>query len=178
MSNREAVDALLAMYEEYKVLHRKEAELVTQLAKAKITGEDSRQLGRDYLEAKHAVQTISDAMTFSNPIVWMLYKFEAYRDETQPIANAHDFRLHCSKPDYICTKRFTFLNQELAKRNQPTLLYRSAYPDNMSLQDVANSTAIIEMTNDSGITAAWDEHEYHHDESGTVAKWMNFSPAS
>lgn len=173
MSNRQAVDDLLAMYEQYKQAHRTEAELVTKLAKAKVLQADTAELAHDYLAAKQTVQTISDAMTFANPIIWMLYKYEAYANEPQPIRTVQDFRIHCSKPDYICTKRYTFLNDALIKNGSAPLDDRGVYPDSMLLEDIARSESITALVDDSAFQKQWDTYEYHQQE-GAVKKWENF----
>lgn len=175
MTNREHVDTLLAMYEEYKQLHRTEAEFLTQLAKAKVLGINTDELAKKYLAAKEAVQKISDAMTFTNPIVWILYKFEAYAIDPQAIRTLQDFRIHCSKRDYICTKRFTFINQQLEQKGLPTLSDPSR-SEQQSLDDLASAPEIVALVDDPEFQHKWDAYEYFKQDN-QIKKWENFIPA-
>ena len=108
-SARAAVDRLLDMYDEYKTLAAKITAAERRLALAKLKNSGVEQIRIELDNLLHSQQQLSDDMTFDTPLIWVMYKFEAYQDEAQPIRTMHDFRLHCSKPDYICTKRFIFL---------------------------------------------------------------------
>lgn len=165
---RHQVDALLGMYDEYKQAVEARESLASQLAKAKLKHVPSDELQVAYDDAVHRVQAISDAMTFASPLVWMMYKFEAYKNEAQPIRTMHDFRLHCSKPGYICTKRYNFVNDELLKRGQTALSDTAAYPDAALLSDAYG--AIASLPADPVCMAAWGKHEYYRD-GERVAKW-------
>ena len=110
-------------------------------------------------------------MTFDTPLVWVMYKFEAYQDEAQPIKTMHDFRLHCSKPGYICTKRFTFLNTHLCNNGQCPLTDDERYPDKMLLSEIFPLLADIEQ--DEVFLSAWRAHEYYQ-EDGIVKKWQDY----
>ena len=106
-----------------------------RLALAKLKNSDVEQVRIELDNLRHSQQQLSDAMTFDTPLVWVMYKFEAYQDETQPIRTMHDFRLHCSKPGYICTKRFIFLNAHLCINGQRPLTDSEQYPDEMLLSE-------------------------------------------
>ena len=121
-SARAAVDKLLDMYDEYKALTVKIAAAERHLALAKLKNSDVEQVQTKLDGLRRDQQQLSDTMTFDTPLVWVMYKFEAYQDEAQPIRTMHDFRLHCSKPGYICTKRFIFLNAHLCSNGQCSLI--------------------------------------------------------
>lgn len=168
---RQDVDKLLEMYKTYKQLAAGQSETTHRLAKARLKGGSIDQLENEHHRLSDKMQSISDAMIFPNPLVWALYKFEAYIDEAQPICTMQDFRLHCSKPGYICTKRFIFVNKELNQRGLLTLSDIIAYPDHESLATVFK---ILDMlSQDNNFMKGWELHEYYkHD--GMVAKWENF----
>ena len=118
------------------------------------------------------MQSISNAMTFADPLIWAMYKFEAYADETQPIRTMQDFRLHCSKPGYICTKRFIFVNETLSNRSLSNLADTSAYPDQKSLTESFNT--LWTLSQDSDFIRVWKVYEYHRVDS-KAAKWENYT---
>lgn len=117
------------------------------------------------------LQRISDEMTFANPVVWMMYKYKAYQGTSQAITDMQDFRKHCSKPDYICTKRYLFLNEYLSRRGID-LNDNSLYPDTLALPEVYGSKPLLTLLRDANFMAEWDRHEYHTVD-GRVAKWEN-----
>ena len=174
-SARAAVDKLLDMYDEYKTLTAKiaAAERRLALAKLKNSGVKQAQIELDRLRCNQ--QQLSDDMTFDTPLVWVLYKFEAYQDEAQPIRTMHDFRLHCSKPGYICTKRFIFLNAHLCSNGQRPLTDSEQYPDEMLLSEIFPLLGEIEQ--DETFLSSWRAHEYYQ-EDGAIKKWQNYTPSS
>ena len=174
-SARAAVDKLLRMYDEYKTLAAKitAAERRLALAKLKNSGVKQIQIGLDDL--RHNQQQLSDDMTFDTPLVWVMYKFEAYQDEAQPIQTIHDFRLHCSKPGYICTKRFIFLNAHLCSNGQRPMTDSKKYPDEMLLSEIFPLLGKIEQ--DEVFMSSWHAHEYYQ-EDGAIKKWQNYTPSS
>lgn len=174
-SARAAVDRLLDMYDEYKTLAAKitAAERRLALAKLKNSGVEQVQTKLDGLRRDQ--QQLSDTMTFDTPLIWVMYKFEAYQDEAQPIRTMHDFRLHCSKPGYICTKRFIFLNAHLCSNGQRSLIDSKKYPDEMLLSEIFPLLGEIEQ--DEAFLSSWRVHEYYQ-EDGAIKKWQNYTPSS
>jgi hypothetical protein len=122
-------------------------------------------------ETASDLQRISDEMTFANPVVWMMYKYRAYQGTSQAITDMQDFRKHCSKPGYICTKRYLFLNDYLKGRGVD-LNDRSSFADNLELPEVYGNAALLALPEDKAFMAEWDRHEYHETNS-RVAKWEN-----
>lgn len=167
---RQQVDQLIAMYNDHKSLSVRQADCQRQLAKAKLRREDTTQLQVAYDDLTAQMQLISDTMTYASPSIWMLYKYEAYAGEPQSIRTLADFRQHCSKPGYICTKRFDFLNAALVQRGALPLTDATAFPDTMSLADAL--PAVDEVENDDLFMRAWHSHEYYRD-GDRVAKWEN-----
>ena len=171
--DRKAVDRLLEMYKNYKEIDMKREAIALRLAKAKRLGEPTQALSKKYTELQAGMQQVSEAMTYSSPIVWMMYKYEAYANEAQPIRTLQDFRVHCSKPGYICTKRFNFMNAQLDARGLPNLRDEKHYPDALLLPEAVVSAGVIELTKDRLFQELWAAYEYHKDK-GRVAKWENY----
>ena len=174
-SARAAVDKLLRMYDDYKTLAAKITAAERRLVLAKLNNSGTEQLRIELDDLRHSQQQLSDGMTFDTPLVWVMYKFEAYQDEAQPIRTMHDFRLHCSKPGYICTKRFIFLNAHLCSNGQSSLMDRRQYPDEMLLSEIFPLLGEIEQ--DKAFLSSWRAHEYYQ-EDGAIKKWQNYTPSS
>jgi len=174
-SARAAVDRLLDMYDKYKTLTVKIAAAERRLALAKLRNSDIEQVQTELDILRRDQQRLSDIMTFDTPLIWVMYKFEAYQDEAQPIRTMHDFRLHCSKPGYICTKRFIFLSAHLCSNGQRPLIDSEKYPDEMLLSEIFPLLGEIEQ--DEVFMSSWHEHE-HYQEDGAIKKWQNYTPSS
>ena len=172
---RVAVDRLLSMYDDYKTLTVKIAAAERRLALAKLKNSDIEQVQTEFDILRRDQQQLSDTMTFDTPLIWVMYKFEAYQDEAQPIRTMHDFRLHCSKPGYICTKRFIFLNAHLCSNGQRPLTDSEQYPDEMLLSEIFPLLSKIEQ--DEAFLSSWRSHEYYQ-EDGAIKKWQNYTPSS
>ena len=170
---RAAVDKLLDMYDDYKTLAVKIAAAERRLALAKLKNGDVEQIRIELDELRHNQQQLSDDMTFDTPLVWVMYKFEAYQDEAQPIRTMHDFHLHCSKPGYICTKRFIFLNAHLCSNGQRSLIDSKKYPDEMLLSEIF--PLLSEIERDKNFLSNWRAHEYYQ-EDGAAKKWQDYKP--
>lgn len=174
-SARAAVDRLLDMYDDYKTLAAKITAAERRLALAKLKNSGVEQIQIELDDLRRDQQQLSDAMTFDTPLIWVMYKFEAYQDEAQPIQTMHDFRLHCSKPGYICTKRLIFLNAHLCSNGQSSLMDRKQYPDEMLLSEIFSLLGEIEQ--DEVFMSSWRAHEYYQ-EDGAIKKWQNYTPSS
>ena len=174
-SARAAVDKLLRMYDDYKTLAAKITAAERRLALAKLKNSDVEQVQTKLDGLRRDQQQLSDTMTFDTPLIWVMYKFEAYKDEAQPIRTMHDFRLHCSKPGYICTKRFIFLNAHLCSNGQRPLTDSEQYPDEMLLSEIFPLLGEIEQ--DKAFLYSWRAHEYYQ-EDGAIKKWQNYTPSS
>ena len=174
-SARAAVDKLLRMYDEYKTLTVKITAAERHLALAKLKNSDIEQAQTELDVLRRDQQQLSDDMMFDTPLVWVMYKFEAYQDEAQPIRTMHDFRLHCSKPGYICTKRFIFLNAHLCSNGQHLLTDSEQYSDEMLLSEIFPLLGEIEQ--DEAFLSNWRSHEYYQ-EDDVIKKWQDYTPSS
>lgn len=170
---RTAVDKLLNMYDEYKTLAAEITAAERRVALVRLKNGDIKQAKAELDSLRQNQQQLSDAMTFDTPLIWAMYKFEAYKDEAQPIRTMHDFRLHCSKPGYICTKRFLFLNAYLCNKKQNPLTDNQTYPDDMLLDNIFS--LLDEIEQDAKFLSSWRAHEYYQ-EDGAARKWQNYKP--
>lgn len=168
------VERLLGQYDEYKKVHAATARVASSLARAKIKQLPVQDLVKEYEELQVSLQQISDDMTFDSPLIWIQYKYEAYKEEAQPILTMQDLRAHCSKAGYICTKRFTFLNDELRSAGLSTLDDALLYPDTLSLEVALASESLRSITADEDFMHSWRTYEYCRD-GDRVAKWENYS---
>lgn len=167
------VETLLQQYNLYKEVGNQLSGLSRQLAIAKAAGLADNTLQGEYDRLSEELQGISDAMTYASPLVWIQYKNEAYKDEAQPIRTMHDFRLHCSKPGYICTKRFTFLDEYLRSLKKDSLHDKAVYPDALLLSQLLTSRDLQALVTDDSFMKQWNRYEFYT-EGGRVAKWENW----
>lgn len=168
-----AVLDLLAMYKAYVLLLGEVSEIENRYAKAKLLNIDSTDLANTRQQLTRKLQHVSDSMTFSDPLVWIQYKYYAYQDDAQPITTLHDFRIHCSKPGYICTKRFAFVNDALTKHGYPDLKNEKSYDDTLELSQLFNNDSLNQLIENDAFMNEWKQYEYHEID-GRVAKWQNF----
>lgn len=124
------------------------------------------------LKAKQ--QLLWDSMFYANPIIWIMYKYQAYQGGNNEISTIYDLRKHCEPKDYICTKRFHFLNTYLISKQKTPLTNTTRYPDDMRLPLLYESNAITDLVNDKVFMKLWSEHEFYKRE-GKVAKWENYT---
>lgn len=167
------VTKLLEAYGRYKALLTQQQEISSKLARQKLKGDVSPADQASFDQLTNELQQVSDSMTFASPTAWMRYKYEAYRDEAQPIRTMHDFRMHCSKPGYICTKRFLFVNEQLASRHLPLLTDRKTYSDGISLSELLTKDIFAALEQNEDFMDEWATYEYNK-EKDRVAKWENY----
>ncbi len=170
-NSRSAVDQLLAQYQAYKALLSSQKYVQQQLAKARLLGKDISNLHDEYDLLSDKLSRLSDEMTFESPLVWVAYKYEAYQDESQPITTMSALRVHCSKPGYICTKRYEFLNQWLERLSLEKLSGREVYPDEASIPCIYD--ILLQLEAHEAFMAEWRSYEYYQ-ENEQVAKWENW----
>ncbi len=141
---REKVDTLLRQYKEYK--------------KAPTKAEKDR---------------IGDEMTYADPIVWMMYKHEAYKGGDHEITTLGDLKKHSIDHGGICAKRFGFLRKAVEVRYCKDILDSEQFPCTMSLMDFYDSDIVNEIVSDQAFIKEWEHYEYYK-EGQQVAKWQNY----
>ncbi|HMQ02076.1 MAG TPA: hypothetical protein PKD79_03340 [Candidatus Doudnabacteria bacterium] len=120
------------------------------------------------------LQRISDEMSFANHVIWLAYKYQAYKGESNEILTLGALRAHCSPNDYICTKRFTFLVSYLSSYADCNLQDKVAFPDEMPLAEFIEHRVITELLDDVKFLKLWKSYEYYTAEQ-SIAKWKNFA---
>lgn len=123
--------------------------------------------------AKLDQQRISNEMSYQNHLVWMLYKHRAYIGTPQEILTVGAFQRHCTPKDYICTKRYTFLKNWLAK-NGIDIEDKLLFPKDMMLAEYCEHPIFTQLLDDALFLRRWKFYEYHIAD-GQIAKWQNFS---
>lgn len=126
-------------------------------------------------ELSRRQQVLWDSMLYPNPIIWMMYKYQAYQGGQNEIATMDDFRKHCSPKGYICSSRYHFLRHKL-KNLGYDLDDSSAYPGSTSLPDIYMRPEFTKLTDDNAFLYEWAKYEFHKTSDGRVAKWENYAP--
>lgn len=120
---------------------------------------------------------LGEAMTFANPLIWLMYKIRAYQGTEKALQNLGDLRKHCESPTYICHKRLDYLNWGLQKRFGKNLLDDSL-DSAVSLEKIIEDGELLDLSLDGDFMKSWQEYEYfkqidEHDRM-RVAKWENY----
>lgn len=117
-------------------------------------------------------QTLWDGMFYDSPVVWLMYKYQAYHGSQNEIASMRDLKKHCEPIAYICTKRFIFM-RNYALQNLGVDVLEIA--DDVLLPEIYESDWMTQLVNDPVFMQTWREHEYYK-KVGRVAKWQSFKP--
>jgi len=172
VDSKNSVNELLMQYASYKELAKEIDEIKRQLAKQKLLNKDLSKITKELnlLEGKQS--KVSDSMVFKTPIVWLMYKFLAYKDEPQPMNNLRALKDHCSNPNGICTKRFKYINRYLKSINEVELTDKTEYPDELTLDNLFDKFLNFNLNRD--LIADWQKHEFY-EENGIIKKWKDVS---
>lgn len=129
----------------------------------------------DYKNAQTEAEqdAIGDAMFYADPIVWMLYKEQAYRGTDHAIVSMGNFRHHCQDHGGICAKRFSYLAQALHEKFGIEIKNTDSFPDVYPLEKLYTLPEIELLIQDDSWMATWREHEYYK-EGERVAKWERY----
>lgn len=168
---RQAVDRLLEQDQCYQAHEQRIAECERRLARQKLRGTPAPELAEELQIARLRRDALSDQMRFASPLIWVMYKYEAYQGQPQALRTMHDFRLHCAKPGYICTKRMAFLNATLLQQGHTPLSDDARYPDDMTL--TALYPLMEQLSADEVVMRQWQIYEYY-EQDGAVRKWQNY----
>ncbi len=118
-------------------------------------------------------KAISDGMFFADPVIWILYKYHAYKGSGHDLATWSDLITHSSPKGDICGKRLTFLRSAVKATSHVDIFSPNIIPRNTSLLDVARSPYITSIIDTSLWAKQWTYHE-HYQENGIVSKWQLF----
>jgi hypothetical protein len=192
---RREVDSLLVAYEHYKTLSAQIASGIVPSEKPKFSllGKPGVVQNLDPLaEARKRLEEIGNGMKFQNPLIWLTYKYEAYKDEEKPLTTVADLVAHC-EVDGICRKRFhaitTYLREKysgkdligpdtsswplakrLIQRAKTFLKGEPLFNSTMSLEELAKDKRFITICFDLSFQTKWSRHE--NDGTG---KWKHYA---
>jgi hypothetical protein len=130
----------------------------------------------EYQQASTDVEKdrIGDSMTYADPVVWMMYKHNAYLGGDHEITTVGAFRDHCNDHGGICAKRFDFLARALSAQHHLDINNVQSFPHEMPIEDLYTSEALNACIQDKDLMEQWRHHEYFKT-SGAVAKWQNYT---
>lgn len=168
------VAALLSDYLTYRTLseHIESGIFAFEKPKLSLLGKPGVMQNLDPLaEAKKKLEKIGDRMKFQNPLIWLTYKLEAYKNEPgKKLETVEDLITHCNV-DGICNRRFDAINAYLRQKydgkdlTDPEFIDRSA-----KLEALAKDTRYIGICFDLSFQMKWSRHE--NDPAG---KWKNYA---
>ncbi|HWA52382.1 MAG TPA: hypothetical protein VG895_05005 [Patescibacteria group bacterium] len=155
---KKTVKRLILQYKEYEILNEEIKKFENEKFKLILKKDNKKikELDKKINLLKLDLQQISDEMTFSNPIIWMMYKNEAYKNTSKEIETMRDFRKHCEPDGYICTNRFRFLNNYLNN----VLEDKNIFPDDMLLINLYKQKIIVDLLDNPEFMKKWKDSEY------------------
>jgi hypothetical protein len=164
---------LLEAYKEYQTLSLQiELGAASKQAKFSLMGNMGKMQNLDpQASAKKKLEAIGEGMKFQNPLIWLLYKHLAYKDDpSKAIRTLGDLVSHC-KEDGICHKRFDSINSYFRRNNDGKDMTSEEFMgQSLGLENVSQDLRYISMCLDQEFQATWSENE--NDKSG---KWRNYS---
>lgn len=119
-------------------------------------------------------KAIADQMFFDDPVVWILYKKQAYQDSMHPLTSWGDLVDHSTAHDGICGRRLRFLQIAVLKLFNKDILSPHIVPRTMPLQEVVSLPYIEGAIENDTWSTAWSAHEYYK-EGDVIAKWKRFT---
>ncbi len=157
------VDRLILQYKEYLFLNDQIKDLENDkfalLLKNK-NSEKLRELDDKIALIKLDLDQVSNEMTFANPIIWMMYKFKAYKDTSNEIQTLGDFRKHCEPDGYICTVRYTFMCMYIKDKYSVDITNKVMFPDKLLLSTFYAADIIGKLLSDTSFLSQWKTNEY------------------
>lgn len=194
---RREVDSLLGAYREYKELSEQieSGTVASEKPKFNLLGKLGVMQNLNPLaEAKKRLEKIGDGMKFQNPLIWLTYKLEAYKDEEKPLKTVADLIAHC-EVDGICHRRFDAINTCLrgkydgkdlvgpdisswslyqkALYGLKLLLNRRRYTlvdPRLPLEELAKDRRFIALCFDLQFQGKWSRHE-----NNSSGKWKHYA---
>ncbi|MEN9552137.1 MAG: hypothetical protein RI935_514 [Candidatus Parcubacteria bacterium] len=170
---RREVDALLLAYKNYKELDAQIASglILSEKPKFNLLGKPGVMQNLDPLaEAKKRLDEIGNGMKFQNPLIWLIYKYEAYQHEDKPLKTVADLIAHC-EVDGICHRRFDAINRYLREKHNGGDITNLAFVSpETSMEDLAKDKRFIAICFDLSFQTKWSRHE--NDRAG---KWKHYA---
>lgn len=179
--SRKEVDMLISQYKRYKELGE-EITLLEQklegrakatpktgwLSKGVFSSHDPQAEEKGNMHIlKQQQEDIGLAMKFQNPIIWAMYKFQAYASESNPIRTVEDLVKH-SLADGICGKRILYINRHLESKFGKNLA-TGLFSPSLSIPLLVEDEKYTSLPLDQEFMKEWFSFENH--EGG---KWHGY----
>jgi hypothetical protein len=125
------------------------------------------------LNDENQKQKIADEMFYDDPIIWMMYKKEAYKNTQDAINSLGDLKEHATGHG-ICAKRFNFLRNYILEKSDIDILNSEIFANELSLDDFYDNDIINNLIQDIYFINKWTEYEFFKKDS-KIAKWQNYT---
>lgn len=173
------IQKLIYQFDEYMDLYnseinfKKELEEIENIENHEEKAKKFEEIEKNLLEIKNKMNILWDDMKFDNPIIWMQYKNQAYKNSSSEIPTIWALIKHCFKNlDYICGKRIDFFAKHFEKKFGIDIY---EIDENMSFDDFLEkySHELKEICQDEKFMNLWLRYEYFTIWEKT-AKWENY----
>lgn len=171
----EKINTLVSQYNEYMAMYNQKNDLELELSNKDLDEESKNNLYLKIEDLSRKLDKLGDDMKFDNPIIWIMYKFEAYKNETWKIETVKDLIKHCFKrPDYICWKRIDFLAKYLKEKFNLDIFDENSIDQNENILNFLKENNYIQiLSQDEDFMKNWLKFEYFT-KWDIVAKWENY----
>lgn len=115
---------------------------------------------------------IGDEMIFKDPVIWMMYKFLAYKGTPNAITTWEDLVSHSLSDDGICGKRLHWLSVAAIEAKYD-LLVKDEKITSLSISEVARLPVIVDIADSEVLMLQWNQYEGHM-HNGSASKWGNY----
>lgn len=164
------VDRLILQYNEYIALQNEIEKLQNEKLMLITKDISTNEVDKKIKLLKLDQNQISDEMTFADHIIWMIYKYKAYKGKPNEISNLRQFRNHCSPQGYICTTRYNFLRDYVLKSQSIDIDDSTKFSDDTSLKTFYSSVLMTNLLHDLHFLDQWKSNEYFKS-NGLINKW-------
>jgi hypothetical protein len=118
-------------------------------------------------------QRIGDSMFYADPIVWVVYKYAAYKESTHPLLTWGDLIHHSFGHDGICGKRLHYIARWCALEKGIDVFDETVMRRAADLSVVATHPLFLEIAADESFMDTWRQYEYEKT-AGVVTKWKSY----
>lgn len=173
------IQKLIYQFDEYMDMYnseislKKDLEEIEKIENPIQKAKKFEEIEKNFSKIKNDMIILWDDMKFDNPIIWMQYKNQAYKNSPSEIPTIWDLIKHCFKNlDYICGKRIDFFAKNF-KRKFWIDIFEIDW--NISFDDFLKKyeKELKEICQDEKFMDLWLKYEYFTVWERT-AKWENY----
>jgi hypothetical protein len=130
---------------------------------------------KEYNAAKTEAEKerIGDEMTYTDPIIWMMYKREAYAESDHAINTLGELREHSIDHGGICAKRFHFLSSFILEKYGKDISSSHEFSDTLEIEKFYESEIVEAVVANTDFANDWKKYEFYRID-GKVSKWQNY----